>query len=47
MILIVTMETVLSVAQNMGHNLVLNNNATSHNLLTMINLCDNYPAAEL
>jgi hypothetical protein len=47
MIFIVAMEAGISVAQNMGQYLVLNNNATSHNLLAMINPRDAHPAAEL
>jgi hypothetical protein len=47
MIFIVTMEAGISVTQNMGHNLVLQNNATSHNLLAMIIPRDAHPAAEL
>jgi hypothetical protein len=47
MVFIVTVEAGVSVAQNMGHNLLLNNNATSHNLLAMINPRDAHPAAEL
>jgi hypothetical protein len=43
----VPMEAGISVAQNMGHSLVLNNNTTSHNLLAMINPRDVHPAAEL
>lgn len=41
------MEAGISVAQNKGHNLAVNNNATSHNLLAKINPRDDNPAAEL
>jgi len=47
MIFTVTMEAGISVVQNMGHNLVLNNNAASHKLLAMINPRDVHPAGEL
>jgi hypothetical protein len=47
MIFIVTMEAGTSVAQNKGHNLALNKNAASQNLLAMINPRDNNPAVEL